>query len=113
MSQFGTKAPELRDLGVQLFGVSADTPFAHAVFAESIGIDYGLLSDYNWEAAKALGLYAANGADLAEGLADYSPSNTRGVFLVDTDGTLRYAWVAPDVGTVPDPGPLLEAARSL
>jgi len=96
-----------------MFGVSSDTPFAHAAFAEKVGIDYGLLSDYNWEAAKALGLYAENGADLHELVADYSPLNTRGSFLIDTDGTVKYAWVASELGELPDPQPLLDAASSL
>ncbi len=83
------------------------------MFAEQVGIDYGLLSDYSWGAAKALGLYVENGADLADLLADYSPVNTRGSFLVDKDGIVKFAWVAPTPGDLPDPGALLEAARSL
>ena len=93
--------------------MSADTPFSHAAFAEKIGIEYGLLSDYNWEAAKAFGVYSEHGSDIIDLLADYSPANTRGAFLVDTDGTLKYAWVAPDPSQLPDPAPLVEAARAL
>ena len=83
------------------------------MFAENVGIDYGLLSDYNWGAAKAFGVYAENGADIVDLLADYSPANTRGSFLVDKDGTVKFAWVAPTPGDLPDPEALLEAARSL
>ena len=90
--------------------MSSDTPFSHAVFAEKVGIDYGLLSDYNWEASKALGLFFENGADLHELVADYRPLNTRGSFLIDTDGTVKYAFVASEIGELPDPQPLLDAA---
>ena len=90
--------------------MSADSPFAHAEFAEKVGIDYGLLSDYNWEAAKAFGLYYENGADLHELVSDYSPISTRGAFLVDTSGTLTYAWRAPEIGQLPDPQAVLDAA---
>ena len=93
--------------------MSSDTPFSHAAFAEKVGIDYSLLSDYNWEAAKAFGVYSERGADVHELLADYNPANTRGAFLVDTDGTLRYVWNAPELKALPDPDELLEAARAL
>lgn len=93
-----------------MFGVSSDTPFAHEVFAEKLGLEYGLLSDYSWEAAKAFGLFHEHGADLHELVVDYSPLNTRGAFLVDTDGTLKYAWRAPEIGILPEPQPLLDAA---
>jgi peroxiredoxin len=90
--------------------VSGGTPFAHAAFADKLGIDYGTLADYNWEAAKAFGLYYENGADMHELVADYKPVNTRGAFLIDTDGTVKYAWVAPEVTVLPEPQPLLDAA---
>ena len=72
-----------------------------------------MLSDYNWEAAKTLGLYAEDGADLHELLAGYSPANTRGSFLIDQDAILRYAWRAPEVLDLPDPQALLDAVKSL
>ncbi len=43
-------------------------------------------------------------------VADYKPLNTRGAFLVDTDGTVKYAWVAPAISDLPDPQALLDAA---
>lgn len=113
MSQFGAKAADFTNAGTTLFGVSSDTPFAHDAWAAQLGLPYGLLSDYNWEAAKAFGLYFENGADLAEGVANFSPINTRGAFLIDTDATVKYAWTAPEIGQLPDPQPLLEAAQAL
>lgn len=56
-------------------------------------------------------MFAERGADLHELLAEYNPANTRGSFLVDTGGAVRYAWVAPDITILPDPDELLAAAR--
>jgi hypothetical protein len=39
--------------------------------------------------------------------------NTRGSFLVDRDGVLRYRWVPDTPLVLPDPADLLAAARAL
>ncbi|WP_019819240.1 peroxiredoxin [Saccharomonospora saliphila] len=70
--------------GVQVLGVSVDTPFALKAWAEQQGYQFPLLSDFwpHGEVAKAYGVFDEN-AGLAK----------RGTFLIDTDGTVRFAEV--------------------
>lgn len=76
------------------------------MFARQLGLNYQLLSDYNWEAARAFGV-------LREELFGFRPLNTRAQFLVDREGVLRYAWVAEDPSVLPDPEDSLASAKAL
>src|SRR4051812_11318300 len=99
---------ELRSLGIeQIVGASGDSPLVQAAFAHKIELGYPLLSDYNWEAARALGI-------LWDEFVGYRPMNTRAGFLVDRDAVLRYAWISDDPpGSMPHPKDFLEAARGI
>ncbi|MGH3951137.1 MAG: peroxiredoxin [Pseudonocardiaceae bacterium] len=70
--------------GVQVLGVSVDTPFSLKAWADQQGYQFPLLSDFwpHGEVAKAYGVFN-EGAGLA----------TRGTFLIDTDGVVRFAEV--------------------
>ncbi len=104
MAQFGATREELEGLGVQLFGVSGDTPFAHKVWSEQLQPGYPFMSDRNWEAARAFGI-------LHDELFDcYRPCNTRAAFLVGKDGVVRYAQVSEPT-VLPDAQAALAAAR--
>jgi peroxiredoxin len=98
-------------LGVRVYALSHDAPPSHAVWAKQLtenGLLGGqeLLSDWNSEASRVFGIYR-------DELIGFRPLNVRGAFLVDRDGTLRYAWTSDDVRELPDPEPVLAAARSL
>lgn len=69
---------------VQVLGVSVDTPFSLKAWADQQGYQFPLLSDFwpHGEVAKAYGVFN-EGAGLA----------TRGTFLIDTDGVVRFAEV--------------------
>jgi mycoredoxin-dependent peroxiredoxin len=70
--------------GVQVLGVSVDTPFSLKVWAEQEGYPFPLLSDFwpHGEVAKAYGVF-----NEAAGMAN------RGTFLIDGDGVVRFAEV--------------------
>ncbi|SNR45799.1 Peroxiredoxin [Haloechinothrix alba] len=70
--------------GVQVIGVSVDTPFSLKAWAEQQGYQFPLLSDFwpHGEVAKEYGVFNEKA-----GLA------VRGTFLIDTDGVVRYAEV--------------------
>jgi peroxiredoxin len=69
---------------VQVLGVSVDTPFALKAWAEQQGYQFPLLSDFwpHGEVARKYGVFLEKA-----GLA------TRGTFLIDTDGVVRFAEV--------------------
>ncbi|MFI6032528.1 peroxiredoxin [Amycolatopsis magusensis] len=68
--------------GVQVVGVSVDTPFSLKAWAEQQGYQFPLLSDFwpHGEVAKTYGVF-----NEAAGLAN------RGTFLIDTEGVVRFA----------------------
>ena len=70
--------------GVQVLGVSVDTPFSLKAWAEKEGYQFPLLSDFwpHGEVAQAYGVFNEQA-----GLA------VRGTFLIDTDGVVRFAEV--------------------
>lgn len=69
---------------VQVLGVSVDTPFSLKAWAEQQGYQFPLLSDFwpHGEVAKSYGVFLDDA-----GLA------VRGTFLIDTDGTVKFAEV--------------------
>jgi peroxiredoxin len=89
-----------------LVAISSDSPFAHAVFADQMKIEFALLSDYNREAARAFGV-------LRDELFGFRVVNTRAAFLVNPDCTVLYAWVTEDPNILPDPNELLRAAEAV
>jgi peroxiredoxin len=70
--------------GVQVLGVSVDTPFSLKAWAEKEGYQFPLLSDFwpHGEVARAYGVFNEQA-----GLA------VRGTFLIDKDGVVRFAEV--------------------
>jgi peroxiredoxin len=88
---------------VRLFGVSRDSPWTHIAWSQVLDLTFPLLSDWNGEAVRALGI----GIEF-RGLRDVAG---RSAFLVDEDGTVRGAWrYGP--AEIPDVDELLVAALS-
>jgi glutaredoxin-dependent peroxiredoxin len=93
-------------VGAGLLGISVDSPFALARFAEACGADFPLLSDFNREACTAYGVRNDDFYGM-EGVAN------RSVFLVDGAGIIRYAWVSEDAGRMPDLDEVRAAVEAL
>src|SRR5436305_11604922 len=92
------------EAGVQPVGISRDSPWTHIAWTQALDLNFGLLSDFNGEATRALGI----GMEF-RGFHDVS---ARSAFLVDAAGTIRGAWMY-DTGELPDVEVLLDAARDL
>jgi glutaredoxin-dependent peroxiredoxin len=98
------RSGELEQAGVRVFGVSHDSPWTHIAWAQTLDLNFPLLSDWNAEAVR--------GFDIAfefRGLRDVS---RRSAFLVDKGGTVRGAW-AYATDEVPDFDELLQGAQAL
>jgi peroxiredoxin len=95
---------EFDEVGVQPIGVSRDSPWTHIAWTQALDLNFGLLSDFNGDAVRALGI-----ASEFRGLRDVAE---RSAFLVDGDGTIRRAW-AYGTADVPDVDALLQACRAL
>lgn len=84
--------------------MSRDTIYSHKAWREVLDLNVPLLSDWNGDALRALGV-----AGSYRGMSD---TPERSAFLVDADGMIRGSW-SYEVTEVPDFDELLEAARAL
>ncbi len=91
------------EAGVDVYGVSRDSPYCHVAWAQVLDLNYPLLSDWNGDAVRGFGI-----AHERLGMRDVAE---RTAFLVDTDGTVRRAWRYGSA-EVPDMDELLSAARA-
>jgi len=108
MCAFRDNLSQLSSIGVQMVGISADTPFSNKAFAEQNSLTFPILSDYTREAIKAFGIAFP---DLA-GLKGLTVAK-RSVFVLDKQGVVKYAWVSEDPKKEPDYAEVTKAARSL
>jgi glutaredoxin-dependent peroxiredoxin len=104
MSLLRDRRAEFEEVGVQPLGISRDSPWTHVAWAQVLDLNFGLLSDWNAEAVRAVGV-----AQVFRGMHDIAE---RSAFLVGRDGVVRGAW-RYESSEVPDLDELLGAARAL
>ena len=94
---------DLEAAGIRPFAISRDSPWSHAAWLTTLGVDgVSLLSDANGEATRGFGV-----AHEVDGIADVP---ARSAFLIEGD-TVRAAWL---LGTdLPDIDAVIAAASSL
>lgn len=84
------------NLDADILAVSVDSPFTLARFKEDQNLNFPLLSDFNKEVSRNYGtLYE----EFVLGLRGVSK---RSAFVIDKEGTVRYAEVLENAGEVPD-----------
>jgi len=81
-----------------IVGISTDSPFVLSEFRSVHELDFPLLSDHNATAARKYG---------AKYNGDFTPMGLdriakRAAFVVDSEGTVKYAEVLDDAGQQPD-----------
>ena len=76
--------------------ISRDSVWSHAAWAQTLGVDVPLLSDWNGEAARAFGVAVELG-----GMQDVA---ARSAFLIEDGETVRASWMLgrelPDLDAV-------------
>lgn len=97
MCTFQGRLATLNEANATVLGISPDSPFANAKFAETYGLTFPLLSDLHLEAAKAYGVLFENFAFID----GYTACN-RAVFVIDEGGTVTFAWAGDHPGMEPD-----------
>lgn len=94
------------ELGADVVGISVDSPFVNQKWGEEMGAPFPILSDFNKEAVSAYGV-------LQEELIGLRGVAQRSVFVVDGEGSVRYAWVAEHPGVLPPFDEIVEAVQAL
>jgi peroxiredoxin len=92
----------LAAVGVRPFAISRDSPWSHRAWAQSLGVDVPLLSDWNGDTTRAFDV-----AFEPVGMRDVA---IRSAFLIRDGETIEEAWLLgreqPDIDVV------IEAARA-
>ncbi|MCX8043795.1 MAG: peroxiredoxin [Desulfobacterota bacterium] len=96
---------EFQNVGIQVLGISVDSVFSHAAFAEKHGISFPLLSDFNKEVCSAYGV-------IHEEILGLKGVAKRSVFIIARDGIIKYRWVSEDPTVVPNIDEIKSFVRS-
>ena len=97
------RSNDLAEAGVRPLAISRDSVWSHAAWAQTIGVDIPLLSDWNGAATRAFGV-----AIEPLGMEDVA---ARSAFLVEDGMTVREAWMLGR--ELPDIDAVVAAARQL
>jgi peroxiredoxin len=92
--------PQLRERGVDLYGVSVDSSFAHKAFQEHLGVEIPLLADFHpkGEVAKAYGVFI-----------EKRGHNQRALVMIGPDGTITWSHQAPTPLEIPGANLIFDA----
>ncbi len=80
----------------EVLGISVDSPFTLAKFKEDQHLNFPLLSDFNKEVSEQYGALYENFVFDMKGV------SKRAAFVIDKEGTIRYAEVLENAGEVPN-----------
>ena len=97
---FRDRMADYGEAGIQVYGVSLDSPESHRAFREKYNLNFPLLTDENGRAADALGV-----------LREHGKSANRVTFLLGPDG--RISKVYPEVSPETHADEILEDAASI
>ena len=96
MCSFRDSLADFNKMNAQVIGISVDAPAANKAFASYNHLEFPVLSDFTREVSKKYcGIYENFGV---KGLT----AAKRSVFVLDSKGTVRYAWISEDPGVEPD-----------
>ena len=96
------RSEDLAEVGVRPLAISRDSPWSHAAWAQTLGVDVPLLSDWNGDAIRAFGV-----AFEPLGMQDVA---ARSAFLIEDAETIVAAWMLG--GELPDIDAVVAAASA-
>lgn len=94
--------------GAKVIGISVDSPWVNAEFAKKYNLDFELLSDLQREVVT---MYDVTFEGLG-GLEGYVSAN-RAVVIINSEGIIKYRWVAENPGVEPNYDEIEEAVKNL
>ena len=103
MALYNEMLSEFQNFGAELLGISVDGSWCHAAFSRDRKLHFPLLADFEPKGAVArlYGVYRQ-----AEGTCE------RALFVIDTEGLIRWSYVSP-VGVNPGAEGILSALEEL
>src|ERR1700694_3519156 len=95
--------PEFREYGAELLGISVDSAWCHAAFAQDRKLRFPLLADFEPKGAVAREYGAYRPQD---------GTSERALFVLDGEGVIRWSYYSP-IGVNPGADGILNALESL
>jgi peroxiredoxin len=102
----GHRVDDISDTGAHVAAIAVTATFSQMAFAERLGVEFPLLSDWGGLTADAYGVRY----DVWKG---HEGLAKRSLFVVDREGIIRYRWVTDDALVLPDLDEPLNVLRSL
>src|SRR5215218_955825 len=96
---------EIRAMGADVLAIAVTATFSQQAFADTLGVDFPLLSDWDRSVCAAYGVQY----DVWKG---HRGLAKRSLFVIDRGGTVRYRWVTDDALVLPDLDDALTALRA-
>ena len=96
------RSDDFAKAGIRPFGISRDSPWSHRAWAQTLGVDVPLLSDWNGDATRGFGVHFE-----LQGMKEVA---ARSAFLIEGD-TVRASWMLGR--EMPDVDAAIAAASSL
>jgi len=103
MALYNEVLPIFRDYGAELYGISVDSKWCHAAFADNRRLRFRLLADFEPKGAVARRFGAYRDAD---------GTSERALFVIDPAGVIHWAYLSP-VEVNPGADGILEALESM
>ena len=105
LSELRTRYEAFVEAGAELYAISVDSVYSHGAFAESLGgLPYQLLADFERTVVTEWGVRR-------DDVAGYRGMPLRTVFILDSEGTVRWRWVRSKEQPLPDADVILTEAR--
>jgi glutaredoxin-dependent peroxiredoxin len=92
-------------MGAEIAAIAVTATFSQQAFAEHLGVDFPLLSDWDREVCAAYGVRYG----VWKG---HTGVAKRSLFVVGSDRVVRYAWSTDDALVLPDFAELLAATKA-
>jgi peroxiredoxin len=102
----GELTKEIRELGAEIVGLAVTPTFAQMAFARFLAVEFPMLSDWEGSTARAYGVRY----EIWKG---HRGLAKRSLFVIGTDGIVRYRWVTDDALELPDLSAAMNVLRML
>jgi len=105
LTEFRSRNDDAIANGVGIYGISVDSVFSHQAFARELGgLPYELIGDFERKMVTDYGVRR----DDVQG---YSGMARRTIFIIDSQGVIRWTWVGSREQPQPDYDVVIEEAK--
>jgi peroxiredoxin len=108
MCTFRDSLVAFNNMNAQVVGISVNDPFSNKGFAKANNLSFPLLSDFTRQTVKT---YAGVHENFG-GLTGYSVSK-RAIFVLDPNGSVKYAWISENPGVEPNYDEITKALQTI